>query len=42
MGITVAALSATDSNAEPMAKALNSLASSDTKDFPVFPYGTLK
>ena len=37
MGIAVAALRAMDSMAEPVAKALNSLASSDTKDFPTFP-----
>ena len=38
----VAAFSATDSRAELVAKTINSLANSETKDIPTFPKGTLK
>ena len=37
IGMSVAAFRATDSRAELVAKALNSLASSETNDFPAFP-----
>ena len=37
MGMTRAAFKATDSRAEPAPKALNSLANSDTKTFPILP-----
>ena len=40
--MSVAAFKAIVSRAEFEAKALKSLASSETKDFPAFPWGTLK
>ncbi len=42
IGRTVLAIRATDSRADPAAKALYSLASSATKDLPTFPDGSLK
>ena len=42
MGMSVATFIAIDSRAEPVAKALNSLTSSEAKDFPTFPWGALK
>ena len=42
MSVHVATFIAIDSRAEPVAKALDSLASSEAKDFPTFPWGALK
>ena len=41
IGSTIAAFMAMDSIVEPVAKALYSLPSSETKDFPVLPYRDL-
>ena len=41
-GMIIAAFKAIDSRAVASANALNNLASSETKDFPAFPLGTLK